>query len=170
MPAAQGLVRVTNNVARTSSLTITRPNDTAPYLANDVIGASTGASAAVEFAALAKAGSEFMITGLDFRVHAAALIGGEGAYRLHLYSVTPPSALGDNAAWDVPSGDRASFLGSLDITTPVDEGSTLAIKMREINAQVRMVGTGIFAYLTTTGPHTPTALRVYELALHGLVL
>jgi hypothetical protein len=170
MPSVAGLQTVASELPKSKTVSVTRPNDASPYLANDVIGASTGATAAIEFTDIAKAGSEFMITGLDFRVNVAALISGEAAYRLQLYSATPPSALGDNAPWDIPSGDRSVYLGAIDISTPVDEGSTLCIKMREINAQVRLTGTSLFAYLVTVGPYTPTAQRVYEVTIHGLTL
>jgi hypothetical protein len=170
MPSAQGLARVTNDDPRSKTVSITRPNDTSPYLANDVIGASTGATAIKEFTQLGPAGTEFMITGADLRINAASIISGETSYRLHLYSAAPASAYGDNAAWDIPAGDRSVFLGSIDLGTPVDEGSTLAIKTREINAQVKLTGTSLFGYLVTVGPYTPTAQRVYEVTLHGLKL
>lgn len=171
MPSVHGLQALAADLPKSRTVSLPRPNDTAPYLANDVIGDTTAAGGGVlEFIEMGPAGSELMITGLDLRIDAAAIISGETTYRLHLYSVTPPSDYGDNAAWDLPSGDRASYLGAIDISTPVDEGSTLFIKMREINAQVRLAETSLWGYLVTVGPHTPTALRAYSVTVHAIKL
>src|SRR4051812_39838611 len=69
-----------------------------------------------------------MIRQSILRIDHTALVASEAGYTLHLYNITPPSALADNAAWDLPSGDRASYLGKLVLGTPVDIGSTLWIE------------------------------------------
>lgn len=148
-----------------SSATITRTNDTNAYTANDVVGAATGSTAAVEFVGVGPAGRDVMITGARLQIDAAAVISGETSYRLYLYSAIPPSALGDNAAFDLPSGDRASFMGYVDLGTPVDLGSTLYVETSFINKPVHPVGTSVFGYLVTIGAYTPTASRVYKITL-----
>lgn len=145
---------------------VTRTNDTNAYTANDVIGAATGSTAALSFANVGRSGGDIMITSAEIEIDAAALISGETSYNLYLYNVTPPSALGDNAAFDIPSGDRASFLGKLSLGTPVDEGSTLYLQTDGINKHVKLAGTGLFAYLVTVGAYTPTASRVHKVTLH----
>lgn len=153
-----------------ASVTITRTNDTNAYTAGDVIGAATGSTAAVEFANIAPYGSaRIMITSARFRINDTGLISGEGAYRLHLYSVTPPSASGDNAAWDLPSGDRASYLGYIDLGTPVDLGSTLYVESNGINKQITLAGTSVFGYLQTISGYTPSASRVHVIELQTVV-
>jgi hypothetical protein len=69
------------------------------------------------------------------------------AWRLHLYNVTPPSAIADDAAFDVPSGDRASYLGYVDISQLIDVGATLIIDMPNLNKQIKLLGTSVFGYL-----------------------
>lgn len=150
------------------SASITRPSDTNIYAAGDVVGAATGSSAAIEFPNLRGAAGEFMFTGTELEIDASAVISGETSYRLDLYSVTPPSAYGDNAAWDLPSGDRASYLGYLELGSPVDQGSTLYVQTDGINKQVTLAGTGVFGYLRTTTSYTPTSGRVYKVTLHGV--
>jgi hypothetical protein len=154
----------------TSSVTITRPNDTAAYAANDVIGAATGSTAAVEFTNVGPSGGNIFITSAEFEVRAAALISGETSYRLHLYSVTPPSALGDNAAHDLPSGDRASYLGYISLGTPVDLGSTLYVGTDGINKHIKLAGTSLFGYLVTIGAFTPAAETVRKVTLHTVAI
>jgi hypothetical protein len=155
-----------------SSVSITRTNDTNAYVANDVIGAATGSTAAITFASIGpSAGGEVMITSVEFEIDASAVISGETSYNLYLYNVTPPSAVGDNGAFDIPSGDRASFVGKIALGTPVDEGSTLYIRTDGVNAQVTVPSGGsLFGYLVTVGAYTPTASRVYKVTLHGVGL
>lgn len=148
-------------------VSVTRPNDTTPYTAGDVVGA---ALAAITFPTMGPAGGgEVIITSADFRRYVAALISGETSYRLHLYNVTPPSALADNAVWDLPSGDRAAYLGYIDLGTPVDLGATLAApENNQINKQVTLLSSNLYGYLVTNGGFTPVGLTVNAIGLHAV--
>jgi hypothetical protein len=152
----------------TTAVSLTRTADTNAYAANDVVGAATGSTAALTFAGMGISASRIMITGCTFEIDASAIISGETSYDLHLYSVAPPSALGDNAAFDLPSGDRASYLGKISLGSPQDLGSTLYCEAQSLNKQVKLAGTSLFAYLVTTGAHTPTSARVYVVTLHAI--
>jgi len=153
-----------------SPVTITRPNDTSAYTANDVIGAATGSTAAVEFKNMGPTGARIMITSTQLEIDATAVISGETSYRLHLYNITPPSASGDNAAWDLPAGDRASYLGFLELGTPVDLGSTLYVEQNIVNKQTSLSTQSLWGYLVTIGAYTPTAQRVHKITLHSVAL
>lgn len=144
-------------------VSVTRPSNTTTYTAGDVVGATAAAITFPGFVA-----GEILLTSATLQIEASALIGSEGAYSLHLYNVTPPSALADNAAWDLPSGDRASYLGKIDLGTPVDLGSTLRCDADQINKQITSLGTNLFGYLVTTIGYQPTSARVYSVALHGM--
>jgi hypothetical protein len=150
-----------------AAVSLTRTADTNAYAANDVIGSATGSTAALTFANMGPSGKEIMITSVALEIDADAIITGETSYRLYLYNGTPPSALGDNAAFDLPSGDRASFLGYVDLGTPVDLGSTLYVETNGVNKQVTLSGTGLFGYLVTNGAYTPTSARIYKITLHA---
>jgi hypothetical protein len=154
------------------AVAVTRTNDTSAYAAGDVIGAATGSTAALTFTALCPLASKpIMITSAELRIDAAAIISGETNYILYLYNVTPPSALGDNTAWDLPSGDRASFLGSVNLGAPADLGSTLYVVNDGINKQILCPASqNVFGYLVTVGAYTPTAQRVYNVTLHSVGL
>jgi hypothetical protein len=159
-----------NDVAAGVTVAVTRTNDTNAYLANDIIGAATGSTAALTFANAGLSARSIMITSTRFWIESTGVISGETSYNLHLYGITPPSALGDNAPWDLPSGDRASYLGVLNLGTPVDLGSTLYVEANGINKQIKLAGTSLFAYLVTVGPYTPTASRVHNIELHTVQL
>lgn len=161
---------ITTSSGYAASVTLTRTSDTAPYLANDVVGSATGSTAALTFSSIGPSGKEIVITSVAFEIDASAVISGETTYRLYLYNVTPPSALGDNAAWDLPSGDRASFLGYVDLGAPVDLGSTLYVENNIVNKQITLASANLFGYLVTNGAHTPTSARVYKITLHSTAL
>lgn len=157
------------SVAYTAVVSLTRTADTNAYAANDVIGAATGSTAALTFPIGAGAG-EVMITSAALETDAAAVISGEAGYRLHLYNVTPPSALGDNVAWDLPSGDRALYLGFIDLGQPVDLGSTCYVEVNGINKQITLAGANAFGYLVTLGAFTPASATVRKITLHSVAL
>lgn len=145
----------------TSSATFTPA--AAPYLANDTM------DVAKEFLAIGPSGKNIRILSAELEVDHTAVISGETSYRLYLYSVTPPSALADNSAFDLPSGDRASFLGYIDLGTPVDLGSTLYVQTTGLEKDVLLAGTSVFGYLVTVGAFTPTA-AARKVKLHTVAL
>lgn len=155
--------------AYASSAAFTRPADTNAYAANDVVGQATGATAALQFAGLGPAaGGEVLITRAQLEIDVAAVPSGMTGFRLYLYGATPPSALGDNAAWDLPSGDRAAFLGYVDLGTPVDLGSTLYVDTAGVNTQLSVPSGGaVFGTLVTNGGYTPGSADGFRITLHA---
>jgi len=159
-----------------ATVSVTRTADTNAYAANDVIGAATGSTAALTFAGMGAPGSRIMITSTQLAINDTGVISGETSYRLHLYNVTPPSALGDNGAWDLPAGDRNAYLGFIDLGTVVDMGSTLYVEQNIYNKQIVLTPAegantqSLYAYLVTIGAYTPSASRVYKITLHGVKL
>jgi hypothetical protein len=145
------------------AVSATRPADTTAYTANDVVGPT---AAALTFATVGVSGATTMITGAQLEIDVSAIPSGMTNFRLYLYNVTPPSALADNAAWDLPSGDRASFLGYIDLGTPADLGSTLYCEVTNINKQMKLSSANVYGYLVTNGAYTPNSASVYTITLH----
>lgn len=144
-----GVTLATQAYTATASFTI---NAASAHIANDVVGA---AAAALTFANICPgAGREVIFTSTRFRYDIAAVPAGMTSFRLYLYNVTPPSALADDAPFDLPSGDRASFLGYIDLGTPVDLGSTLYVETNGNQKQVTCASTSVFGYLVTNGAYT----------------
>ena len=146
---------------------VTRPADTTAYTGGDVVG---GAAAAITFANFGAAGQTTMIFGASMRVDLAGLPAWAVSMRLHLYSATPPSALADNAPWDLPAGDRASYLGFIDMGTPADVGTTCWVQDMSIRFPVRMAGTSLFGYLVSPGGGASAASTAFTITLHGAAL
>lgn len=143
---------------------VQRPANTTAYTANDVVGG------VIQFQNIAWAeGGEVIITSTALELDIAAIPSGMTSFNLYLYNVTPPSALADNAPFDIPAGDRAAFIGKIALGTPVDEGSTLFVGADQINKQVSVpAGASLFGYLVTAGGFTPAAnSEVYGVTMHS---
>ena len=123
--------------------------------------------AAGTFALGALSGSVFMITDAELEIDGATAEA--TAWRLYLYNVTPPSATADDGAWDLPSGDRASFLGYIDLGTAIDLGSTQWVENHGVNKTVKLSGTGVFGYLVNLTTLTPAAVA-HIVKLYGVPL
>ena len=136
-----------------------------PAATSHVAGDCNGAAA--EFALAAPSGCVFMITDADLYI--ADGTAAATAWRLHLYNVTPASALADDAAWDVPSGDRTAYLGYIDLGTAIDLGTTQGIQNAGINRSVKLSGTSVFGYLVNLTTLTPAAVA-HSVRLRGTPL
>lgn len=157
---------------KSRSVSFIRPADTNAYTAGDVLGASTGATAALTFSGVGRpeASGYHVIRGAELRIDATAVPSGMSFFTLHLYSATPPSALADNAAFDLPSGDRSVYLGSVVIGTPVDLGSTLYVRADNLNVDVELTGTALYGYLVSSAAWTPAARTVFTVTLHVMAV
>jgi hypothetical protein len=133
----------------------------ASHVANDCNGA------AQTFAAMGLSGRPIMITGASLEIDSATAEA--TAWRLYLYNITPPSATADDGAWDLPSGDRASYLGYVDLGTAVDLGSTQWVETSGINKQVKLAGTALFGYLVNLTTLTPANVA-HIVTLHAVQL
>lgn len=157
-------------VGRSDEASFTRPNDTNPYSANDVVCNSTSAPAVLTFEDVGpSAGGEVWITAVGLRLDVAAIPAGMTRFRLHLYNAAP-TPINDNAAYNLPSGDRAKYLGFVDLPDPVDNGDTLWTCTEElyyhIRKQVTLVSGNMYGILMTIGAFTPTASAVKTVSVH----
>lgn len=141
--------------------TITRPANQTPYTAGDVLGG------ALDLGVLGASAQSVEIISSQLEADISAIPAGMTTFTLYLYSVTPPSALADNAAFDLPSGDRSSFLGAIPVGSLADLGATLYVETNDHHKQVKLAGTHLFGYLVTAGGFTPAAnSEVYKVSLH----
>jgi hypothetical protein len=148
----------------------TRPANTTAYTAGDVVGAT---AAVWTFPNMGPAAGHVLLTTADLRIDVTAIPTGMTSFRLHLYNVTPASALADNAAWDLPAGDRTGYQGYIDLGSPADLGSTLYVQVDQINKQVELASadTTLYGYLVTNGGFTSAAnSEVYNINLRSVLL
>lgn len=154
-----------------AQVTITRPANATAYTALDVVGAT---AAAITFPNMGnRVGDHGLITSVDLRIHVAALPSGMTDFKLHLYTKTPPSALADNAAFDLQAGDRDYYLGFITLSTVADLGATLYVKADGLNMHYVLSGseTSLYGYLQTVGGFTPAGnSEVYVATLRAVGL
>ena len=154
-------------MAYKSQPTVTRPANTTPYTAGDVVGGAIPLVGLPNSALV----QDLYITSADLRVDVSAVPSGMTSFRFHLYNATPPSAIADNAAWDLPSGDRASYLGYVDVGSPADAGATLYSQVDQVNKHIRPGPAGVWAYMVTNGGFTPAGnSEVYAPCIQAIAL
>ena len=160
-----GSFLVTSNAGE-PSVSQTRPDNTTAYTALDVVG--TDPASNIEFTSvLPIAGADFVIMGASLRVDVGAKPAGMDGFRLHLYNAAP-TAIVDNAPFNIPSADRSKYLGYITLTTPTDFGDTLYGQTDNINFKRKLAvgSTSLFGILETITGFTPTAEAVKTVTLH----
>ena len=165
-PASDASFALTSTGYR-SAIVTTRPANVTPYTAGDVVGG------AIAFTTIGPSAGHIIITSVDLRYDVAAIPAGMTSFRLHLYTVTPPSATADNAAWDLPAGDREAYIGYIDIGSPADVGSTLFVQLDGLNKQAKLATaeTSLYGYLVTNGGYTPAAnSETFRASLRALAI
>ena len=157
-----------------ASVSIGRPENTTAYTALDVIGvadsgtAANAGSAIIELANLGPAGGgEITLVDWSLTIGLAAVTSGMTSFRLHLFNASPTAIL-DNAAFDLASADRTKYLGYLDASTPVDLGSTIFTQGDQLNKRLTLASSSLFAILQTIGGYTPASATTYLVRARSL--
>ena len=162
-----------------SSVSCERPDNATPYTAGDVLGikdAGTPAnagSAILTFTAVGPTGGgKVIIDNVSLEVDVAAVPAGMVDFRLHLYNASPTAIL-DNAAFDLVTADRTKYLGFVSVPAPIDLTSTLWSETESMGYPVRkqiVVPSGgtVYGQLQTVGGFTPTALAVKVVTIHSV--
>ena len=165
MPGTE-VVSVSNDI----SVTITRPSNTTLYTAGDVIGVAdvgTPANAGSAIHVFNGVPAKAVIEGVSLRIDVGSVPSGMTTFRLHLYK-SAPTAILDNAAFDLIAGDRSAYVGYVDIPVPVDLGATLFAQTDQINKRVVAPSGVLYGLLQTIGGFTPSSGAVKVLTLRVL--
>jgi hypothetical protein len=163
-PALQGVA----GKSYRSTATITRPSNTTAYTAGDVVG-DTGGSAIISLTSAGPAAGFVIVQSVSLVFSDSAVPAGMGAFRLHLYSAIP-TAIADNAAFDLLSGERATYMGFIDLPTPSDFGSTLYTQIDYSGRLIKLgaASTTLFAELETRAAYTPVSASTVAIRMNLL--
>jgi hypothetical protein len=153
-----------------AAVTIERPDNTTGYTAGDVIGiADSGTpanagSAIITLPSIGPAGGYILVQSVRLMIGAASVPAGMGAFRLHLYTASPTAIL-DNAAFDLVSGDVGKYAGFIDLPAPADFGSILVSQLDYAGTLLKLAAgsSTLYAELETGGAYTPAAETLYDL-------
>jgi hypothetical protein len=158
---------VTGGAYRTTA-TITRPSNATPYTAGDVVG-DTGGSAIISLTAAGPTAGFAIIQSVSLVFSDSTVPSGMGAFRVHMFSASP-TAIADNAAFDLLSGDRATYMGYVDLPAPQDLGSTLYTQTDYPGRLIKLAAasTTLFAELETRGAYTPVSASTVSVRMNLL--
>lgn len=159
---------VVDGKAYSSSVTVTRPSNTTAYTAGDVIG-DTGGSAIVSVPLVAPTGGHVIIQSASLLFSDSVTPAGMSGFRVHLYA-TSPTAIADNAPFDLVAGERAGYRGFIELPTPQDLGSTLYAQVDYLGRLIKLGAgsTTLFAEIETRGGYTPLSASTVELRVSTL--
>jgi hypothetical protein len=147
-----------------SKVSVTRPNNTDAYTANDVLG--TDPASVIQFTNIApEGGGTIVLLYASMRIDAGSST--QGQTRLHLYS-SAPTAIADNAAFNLPAGDRDKYLGFITLSAPDDLGDTMFAEEDFLRKTITATSSSVFAIAETTSAFTPAASTVRVLELRSV--
>lgn len=148
--------------------TITRPSNTTAYTAGDVVG-STNGSAILTLSGIGPSGGYVLVQSAALIFSDSTVPAGMGAFRVHVYS-TSPTAIADNAPFDLVSGDRASYMGYVDLSAPQDLGSTIYTQVDYPGRLLKLAAASntFFVEIETRNAYTPVSASTIELRISAL--
>jgi hypothetical protein len=151
-----------------TTATITRPSNTTAYTAGDVVG-DTGGSAIISLTAAGPAAGFVIIQSISLVFSDSAVPSGMGAFRIHMYSASP-TAIADNAAFDLLSGDRDTYMGFIDLPAPQDLGSTIYTQTDYPGRLIKLAAasTTLFVEIETRGAYTPVSASTVSIRMNLL--
>jgi hypothetical protein len=120
------------------------------HVAGDVVGG------AQEFKSIGQLSQAVVLISASLRIANASAE--TSTWAVHLFDVTPPSAIADDGAFLLSAGDYASYLGSVALAQTVDLGDTQYIESNNIQKVIRLRGSSVFGYLVNGTTVTPGAV------------
>ena len=151
-----------------TTATITRPSNTTAYTAGDVVG-DTGGSAIISLTAAGPTAGFVIIQSISLVFSDSTVPSGMGAFRVHMYSASP-TAIADNAAFDLVSGDRDTYMGYVDLPAPQDLGSSIYTQTDYPGRLIKLAAasTTLFVELETRGAYTPVSASTVAIRVNLL--
>ena len=156
------------SVAYKSVTFITRPNDSVSYSSGDVISNSTASPTALTFSGMGPVQGHVVIDTVEMYCNSNAVPSGNAPFRLHLYS-TEPTAINDNAPYNLVSGDLNSYQGYTEISGFQDLGDTIFALASNIKHHVVMASgeTNVYGILEIRGDCPSAPEKIITLTLKG---
>lgn len=148
--------------------TMTRPNDTNAYAANDAVGNSTTAGSVTPFSFSMSDVNDDLVTIERLRLITSDTGVAGKALRMWLFRASPTVGAGDNAAFSNP---RSTFIGSLSGTMRTFSDGSGGIFVPDEGSRVITLPTSgaktVFGLLQTLEAFTPVAQSTWIATLEG---
>jgi hypothetical protein len=148
-----------------STVAFNRPSNTTAYTAGDVVGA-TGGSAIHTLTTAGPSGGYVLIQSIAMATHDTSVPSGMASFRIHFYNASP-TAIADNAAFDLLTADHGKYLGYVDLPAPQDFGSSIYTQTDYPGRLVKLAAssTSLFIEIETKGAFTPVSAVTFDLAI-----
>ena len=148
-----------------STVTFVRPSNATAYTAGDVIGATAG-SAIHTLTTAGPSGGYILIQSIAMATHDTSVPAGMASFRIHFYNASP-TAIADNAAFDLLTADHGKYLGYVDLPAPQDFGSSIYTQSDYSGRLVKLAtgSTSLFIEIETKGAFTPASAVTFDLAI-----
>lgn len=158
--------QVGGHVARVSA-SFTRPADTTAYASGDLVANSTtaGSVAPMSFAISRATGKGGMVRRARLRKSGTSVT--NASFRIHLYTLSPTLANGDNAAWS--SNGVANYVGAIDVT--VDKAFTDGAAGNGVpntGSEINFTSDTYYAVVEARGAYTPVSGETFSVELEIL--
>lgn len=153
-----------------SVVSFTRPNDSTPYSAGDVVGDTGGALVRV-FSnvqnAIAVTGRQTTLRRAGLEIDQVAPVPvGTGVYLLHLYDALPTGIV-DNAPYDLIPADRGKYQGYITILQPIGLTSTLYAQSDQgLTLRLAPGASNLWGILETVNAYTPSPNVVHVITIY----
>jgi len=150
-----------------STISFNRPGDATAYTAGDVVG--TSGSAIQTLSGIGPSNGYVIVQSVEFLINSTSVPAGMGSFRAHFYTASP-TAIVDNAAFDLVSGDVSSYVGYVDLPTPQDLGSTLYTQTDYPGRLIKLASgqTSLFCEIQTINSYTPASGTLHTLRVKTL--
>ena len=148
-----------------STVAFNRPSNTTAYTAGDVVGATAG-SAIHTLTTAGPSGGYVLIQSIAMATHDTSVPSGMASFRIHFYNASP-TAIADNAAFDLSTADHGKYLGYVDLPAPQDFGSSIYTQTDYPGRLVKLAAssTSLFIEIETKGAFTPVSAVTFDLAI-----
>jgi hypothetical protein len=148
-----------------STAAFVRPSNTTAYTAGDVVG-GTGGSAIHTLTTAGPSGGYVFIQSISMATYDTSVPAGMASFRVHFYNASP-TAIADNAAFDLLTTDHGKYLGYVDLPTPQDFGSSIYTQVDYSGRLIKLAtgSTSLFIEIETKGAFTPVSAVTFDLAI-----
>ena len=130
-----------------------RPADVVPYAINDVVSSSTLSGVNMTFSI---GTASVLLMGATFVNSEASVPAGQSGFKLHLYNAAP-TAIVDNAAFNLIAADRAKYIGYMQFDLPLDVGDSNISQNNNANIVAKSANGILYGVLTTDTAYTASS-------------
>lgn len=156
-----------STTGKQATATITLAHDVAAHHAGDVV--STAAGAILEFTNLGAAGDLIDILSVRTKYAATGIPTAHIGWKLRLFNAAP-TAIADNAAFNVIAADVGKYIRSIPLSALEDVGDNCFGQDDVVNMTAKLVTTSLFGVLTCNAAETPAIDTVITIIIDTAAL